>query len=378
MPRTNLVQRLLATAVVVGLAVAAAPAPAAAASFADPTAQLRGDVLLGDDVYVAPFARLLGRAHRIRVGADSNLQDSVAVTTRRGGVRLGERVILAHGSSVRGPATIGVDGSCEHEPCAAFVSFNARVDGAVVQRDAMVQALARVGPGVTIPSGRKVLPGRSVDTQAQVAGETEPVTEADREFVAAVIEVNVAFAKGYRRLARRPSDVRGIGPDPGGTDFNTKSQLPRLAGKPTRRPGFRNRVIGDVQLADDYPALRHATGARVSLRADEGEPFEIGRIGWMADETTVHALEGNSVSLGARGRFGVHSIVHGGATPFGVTGTGDDVRLGDGAVLFRSRAGDGAAIGARSLVQLTEVAAGAVVPSRTVVIGGVVAGTVEW
>ena len=241
----------------------------------------------------------------------------------------------------------------------------------------MVQGLARVGPGVTIPSGRKVLPGRSVDSQAEVATETEPVTDADREFMEGVIRVNVEFADGYGKLARDSrSNVRGIGPEP--ASLGRRAAVPRLAGRRVRRPGYRNRIIGDVRLEDTYRALLRALGSRISLRADEGQPFWIGTIARMADHVTVHALEGTTVRLGDRGRYGSRSIVHGGPTTGYVTGTGDNVRIGAGAVLFRSHAGDGAVIGERSLVQLTDLPAGAVVPPRTIMIGGVVVGSVEW
>ncbi len=59
----------------------------------------------------------------------------------------------------------------------------------------MVSAMSRVGPGVTIPSGRKTIPGKNLTTQAEVATERAPVTGADRAFMAGVIHVNVNFAE---------------------------------------------------------------------------------------------------------------------------------------------------------------------------------------
>ena len=170
--------------------------------------------------------------------------------------------------------------------------------------------------------------------------------------------------------------MRGIGPEPATKEHD--AIVPRLANKRIRRPGYRNRIIGDVRLADSYRALLRTLGSQISLRADEGQPFWIGTIARMADHATVHALEKTTVRLGDRGRYGSHSIVHGGPTTGYVTGTDDGVRIGNGAVLFRSHAGDGAVIGARSLVQLTDLPAGAVVPPNTVMIGGAVVGQVEW
>ena len=112
--------------------VCAADAPLETAAFLDPTVRVQdpASVALGHSVYVAPFAVLSSsRTARIEIGAESNVQDNVRVfgsvarraTVRaamaaadldpQSGVRLGERVILAHGSEVRGPARIGVDAS---------------------------------------------------------------------------------------------------------------------------------------------------------------------------------------------------------------------------------------------------------------------------
>ncbi len=55
---------------------------------------------------------------------------------------------------------------------------------------------------------------------------------------------------------------------------------------------------------------------RISLRADEGEPFEVGSIHRMDNGTVFHAVEGRHVSLGDDGRYGANRIVHGGANTF--------------------------------------------------------------
>ena len=348
----------------------------------DATATVTAKVALGKLVYVGPFAQLIagGNPSRtIEIGDESNVQDSVLVDAGAGAVKLGHMVILAHGSSVIGPATIGEGGACPGGApmCSSFVSFNAQVAGAKIERDAMVSALARVAPGVTIPSGRKVLAGKNVASQAEVTAETAEVTEADRAFMKGVIEVNVAFAKGYDKLGK--SAMRGINVDPGGSAFNKKRDSPTLAGRKTRDHKFRNRIIGDVRLADTKATLDEVMGVRISLRADEGEPFVLGPIASMASRTTFHALEHSGIQVGARGVYGYRSIVHGGPTDFAnQTITGADFTLGPQAVFFRSRAADNVTVGARSVVQQSDLAAGAVVPPRVVMVANEVAGTVEW
>jgi len=145
-------------------------------TFVDPTATISSNVNLGHLVYVAPFAEIKAGAlpaRAISIGNESNIQDSCVVTAEAGAVRLGDMVIVAHGATVKGPASIGMTGQCQNaSPCPSFVGFNAEVDGAIIEKDAMVSALARVGPGVTIPSGFAVVSGKNITSNAEVPAKT--------------------------------------------------------------------------------------------------------------------------------------------------------------------------------------------------------------
>jgi carbonic anhydrase/acetyltransferase-like protein (isoleucine patch superfamily) len=358
-------------------------AAATTATFVDPTARLVGrpNITLGRLVYVAPFATLKagGLLQPVRIGNESNVQDSVVVDATTGGILIGDQVILAHGATVKGPAALGMTGKCPvkgQTVCPSFVSFNAVVDGAIVQKDAMVSALARVAPGVTIPSGRRVLSGANVTSNAQVTAKSVAVTEADRLFMDGVIEVNREFAVAYTELAAaEPDAVRGIGLNPA-TAFNPLEKAPTLNGVSTVAPAFRNRIIGDVRIGNTAAQLNQVMGAQISLRADEGNPFVIGSIASMASNTTFHALENTDITVGSGGRYGYHSVVHGGGGA-GQTSAGDDLSVGDWAVLFRSSVGSGTKIGYKSLVQQANLPAGTVVPDCTVMIGTAVT-PVEW
>lgn len=356
-------------------------------SFVDPTAELTNpaNISIGDLAFVAPFARLVAgptAAGRITIGNESDVQDNVVIDATGGAITLGHQVILAHGAAVNGSARLGEDGYCPkgaHE-CPSFVGFNALVDGGILEKDAMVGHLARVGRGVRIPSGRKVLPGKNVATQAEVMAKTALVTEADREFMHGVIEVNVTFARQYTELGHEDTqNIRGINYDPGHSTFNHDRNLPTLAGQPVRDPAFRNRIIGDVQMGNTRATLDQVLGNRISLRADEGDDFRVGVITQMANETTFHALEHTHMQIADGAIFGLHSLVHGGPTPFAdVTVAGRNLRLGASSVLFRSRVGDDSFIGARTLVQQSDLPAGSVIPSNWIVIENEVFGMVEW
>lgn len=393
---------LMLSALVTGLAFAAPANASGGPTFVDPTARISGgsSVALGNLVYVGPFARLKANsrsANTITIGNESNVQDSATLDASAGPIVLGEQVIIAHGATVLGNSQIGVTGECPTAPtsvapeahCPSFVSFNAEVDGAIIQRDAMVQALSRVGPGVTIPSGYKTKLGVNITSQAEVSSKTEPVVDTDREFMAGVIHVNIAFAEEYAALAQaNPTSVQGVNKDPD-TAFNPGEDVPVLGGVATIAPGFRNRIIGDLVMADSLEALDEVMGAHISLRADEGDGWEIGTVAAMGNHITFHALEHTHLHLGDEGVYGQRSIVHGGATDFNgnkstsdhgenETISGDNFVLGSESVFFRSHAGDNVTIGNRSLVVGTVLGAGADVRSNTVIVGGQRYGAVEW
>jgi carbonic anhydrase/acetyltransferase-like protein (isoleucine patch superfamily) len=241
-----------------------------------------------------------------------------------------------------------------------------------------------------------VLPGKNVTKQSEAddpaLGKVRPVTAADREFNAAVVEVNTGLAREYARLARQnPAAVRGINFDPGGNEFNEVRDLPtvesdRCTGPEVRRPRFRNRIIGDVCFEDSLRGLDRKLGKHIALRADEGGPFAIGTIAKMDDRVIFHALEHSDLHVGDRVRYGRSVIVHGGGRPSidpatglaAQTVIGNDVTLNDHAIVFRSLVRNNVVIGTRSLVVGSELRAGQRIGDRTVYANDEVAGRVEW
>jgi carbonic anhydrase/acetyltransferase-like protein (isoleucine patch superfamily) len=368
------------------LALAAVPAlfsgGGKAASFVDPTAQVRGRVELGHEVFVAPFARLDGSKNPIAVGDEADVQDSVVVDAADGPITINGKAILAHGATVKGGTKIGVGGECYGGPgtqvCPSFVGFNAEVDGAIIEKNAMVGHLARVARGVTIPSGRKVKAGVNVKNDGEVAGKTEEVTKGDRDFMEEVVEVNVGFAQGYAKLAEESRDnVLGI-------NYSTDRHLPTLDGEPQRAiPKFRNRIVGNIKINDKLQQLDRVMDSEVSLRADEGQPFEVDSIEHISENATFHALVHSQLHLGAKGKYGFHSLVHGGEVPMdkadaSATATGNNVTLGAYSVFFRSTIGDNSVIGEKSLVQDSRLPANTIVPPREIWVNGKFERKVEW
>ena len=356
------------------------------ATFIDPTATILNadNVRLSKHIYIAPFVAISpgSQATGVTIGEKSNLQDNVVLNGS--GIALGDEVILAHGARVNGPAKIG------HEAVAgahnaAFIGFNSLVDRGNVEPDAMVLHLARVAPGITVHAGKVVLSGKNVTTQAQAddpaLGKVIPITDALRVFMDGVLHVNETFAREYTNLYyNNPSNVKGINYDPsdGGAlpSFNPTRDLPTLAGVGTRDPNYRNRIIGNVVMRDSKDDLSDTdlVGSRISLRADEGEPFHVGEIARMNDRTTFHALEHTGIQLHDDITYGMRSIVHGGASaatvnnPHSETTVGDHSKIGNYAVVFRSTLGHNVMIGCGSLVDGATLADDTVIPARTIVI----------
>jgi len=349
-------------------------------TFVDPTATLEcketthKPCKFGSKVYIGPFANLRTPAGRstdppsIDIGNDSNVQDNTLLdATNNRPITLGENVIIAHGAHVFGGARIGVDGSCEKggSVCASFVGFNSDIaEGAVVERDAMVMHLARVGPNVTIPSGKVVRPGMNVTDNLQIPHKTRDINDLDRKFMADVIKVNVDLADGYIKLQQdRESDVHGINFNPS-TDLNPTKYLPLVDGTRTSKPENPNRVIGNVTIAgSSIPTVR----MNVAVRADEGTPFELGAGVTLENSTTFHALEHTKLVLGTGGHYLSGSIVHGGPSNNATTSVGNNFVLGTNSVFFDSTAGDNCKVSEMSLVMGVNLPANTTVRANRVV-----------
>ena len=351
-------------------------------SFVDPTARMQGVVVLGGSVYIAPFSRLSLGGSQLLVGNKSDIQDNVTIEADTGReVRMGAQTILAHGCTVVGPTTFG---SSDGAP--TFVGFNARVEGATMEPRSMVAARARLGPGLVLHSGKKVLPGRNVTTQQEAddtsLGKVADMVPADDTFMQGVLTVNIDLAHGYHDMALvDPSAVSGVGPDPV-TNLHPQQFTPTFAGQQVKAPNFANRIIGDIHFGDAFLSFVNGLGQRNSLRADEGGPFAFGSGLRIADEVTVHALEHSEINVGANCQFGFHSVIHGGedlnAPSPKITTLGNNIQVESGAVVFRSTLGDNCVIGAGALVDSCTLTAGTVVAPNTILIGNVNQGTITW
>lgn len=185
-----------------------------ATTFVDPYAAVIGNVKLGENVYVAPFASVRGdEGQPIYVGSNTNIQDGVilhALETEEDGkpveknlyevngqkyaVYVGDHVSLAHQSQVHGPAVVGDE---------TFIGMQALVFKAKVGSKCVVEPGAKVLNGVVVSDGRYVPAGSVITTQEQA--DKLPVIDENysmKDLNKGVLHVNEQLAEKYLEVVK--------------------------------------------------------------------------------------------------------------------------------------------------------------------------------
>jgi carbonic anhydrase/acetyltransferase-like protein (isoleucine patch superfamily) len=120
--------------------------------YIDPAAVVIGDVEIGDDASLWPFAVARGDVNYVRIGARTNIQDGAVLHVTHDGeytpggfpLIIGDDVTIGHGAIVH---------ACTVED-ACLIGMNATVlDGVVVSRHSMIGAGAVVTPGKIVGEG---------------------------------------------------------------------------------------------------------------------------------------------------------------------------------------------------------------------------------
>lgn len=120
--------------------------------YVDPTAVVIGDVQIGEDSSVWPYAILRGDMHRIRVGARTSIQDGSVLHITHASpfnpegypLTLGDDVTVGHSVNLHG-CTIGNR---------ILIGIGSTIlDGAVVEDDVVIGAGSLVPPGKRLESG---------------------------------------------------------------------------------------------------------------------------------------------------------------------------------------------------------------------------------
>lgn len=151
--------------------------------FLAPSAEVAGDVEVGDDASFWFHTAARGDVNRIRIGARTNVQDGTVlhVTHETHSLTIGAGVVIGHAAVLHG---------CTVED-GALVGIGARVlDGAVIETGAQVGAGAVVSPGTRIPAHHLALgvPARVV----------RPLSDRERAAIPEIAERYVRLKETYR------------------------------------------------------------------------------------------------------------------------------------------------------------------------------------
>ncbi len=310
---------------------------ASTATFIDPS----DNIISGNRIrvrnkdYIAPNVTLNASKGLILIGSSSTIQDNATLIANPNnqsqltGIVIGDNVVIGDGAVIKGPSAIGARGGA-----ATSIGANALIDGAIIEPGAFVGALARVGPGVVVPTGYRVLPGANVTSDAQASdptlGKVVKVTSSDTSASNATKEIanSTLLATGYTTLYQGNSatggaasagpipsaisasgsttyfgalnTVLGASSEPGSktVPFEPASGTPTFLASdgtqksllPNHSYQFKGRFIGGVSVLDQGPhVVEAALGKHDTVRADEGQPIKIGSIAQLGNSVSIHS-----------------------------------------------------------------------------------------
>ena len=160
--------------------------------YIDPSAQVIGDVTLGEDVSVWMNAVIRGDVHSIRIGARSNVQDCVVLHGMRHlhPVSIGEMVTLGHNATLHG---------CRIDDT-VLVGI-----GAIVLNGAHIGEGSILAAGTVVPE-QTIIPPRSL--VAGVPGRIRRSLEAaEIDGIAQYARNYLGYAAAYRAEALRVGEL---------------------------------------------------------------------------------------------------------------------------------------------------------------------------
>jgi carbonic anhydrase/acetyltransferase-like protein (isoleucine patch superfamily) len=387
--------------------------PAKKASYIDPTVAITGgnSIVIGFQNFIGPYATLDGRSGAIKIGNGSDVLDNASIVANPGGRRntsevlIGGSVVIGFGATIEGPSTIG---SFEDNSKPISIGANAVIDGATIAPGAIVSPLARVGRGVTVPSGYRVLPGADVSTNAQASnpslGMVVPVTPADIATIEKTLSENKSLAAGYTTLYQGNSATgvnpgadpsvsginqgnlsailgAGLEPGPSSASFEPSRSSPAFI-SPHRGlvmavlNTFPGRLTGKVTInMRAWQAALHL-GRANAIRADQGQPIAIDSIDRTGRHVSINSPLGGQLTIGRKLRAGVGAVILGG--PSFQVKIGDNVVIGSRAVVDRTSLGSGSSVGRAAYLLESTFPANSVIPPKAIYIHNKLAGYVQW
>ncbi len=169
----------------------------AESAFVDTTAIICGKVIVGENVFIGPYAVIRadevnaeGGMEPIIIGANSNIQDGVVIHSKSGGlVKIGEYTSIAHRSIVHGPCIVG-----DH----VFIGFNSVLFNCVVGSRSVVRHNSVI-EGCEVPEGFYIPSTTNIHSNSDLS-QIKSVPPAAMDFSEDVARTNIDLVKGYKKL----------------------------------------------------------------------------------------------------------------------------------------------------------------------------------
>lgn len=374
-------------------------------AFIHPRAVVIGDCEIGDRVMMSPTAVCRGdEGTPIRVGEATNLQDNIIlhalyeenegekvdgrVFTEDGEqlnaddprfddgyvIWIGDRVSVAHGSQVHGPAWVGND---------TFIGMETMIFNARIGNNVAIGVGSTITNGVSIPDGKYVPPGSVIVTQDQADELGERIGSPYEGINEAVVFVNERFSESYTDDYPTTDIARNLYHSVG-TVFSARGIWPMIGESATIHPFAV--VLGDCILGEQVMMSPFAV-----CRGDEGTPIRVGNGTNLQDGIILHALyqerdgervEGRVFSADGE-RLAIDdpawedgyviwigndvSVAHG-SQVHGPAWVGNDTFIGMEVMIFNAKVGNNVAIGVGSTITGgVEIPDGRYVPPGSVI-----------
>jgi carbonic anhydrase/acetyltransferase-like protein (isoleucine patch superfamily) len=386
--------------------------PSKKATFIDPSVLIKNGntVVISYQSYIAPYATLNATGGAIKIGNSSDVLDNAVIIANPNHqfqapqVLIGDQVSIGYGARILGPSTIG-----GYLGAAKPTAIGARavIEGATIQPGVIVSPLARVGPGVTVPSGFLVLPGMNVTTNDAASnpklGMVVSVTSTDTSTVKQILSLSKSLATGYSQLyqgssATGPnpganpslgginngnlSTILGVSQEPGpsSVSIEPKKSAPQFATPRGKLVGsllfnFPARITGLVKFNMRAGQLAQHLGRANAIRADEGQPITIRSIARTGRSVTINSPLGGTLSIGRNFRAATGAVILSGLNVNAKIG--NDVTIGAGAVVDRTSLGAGSTVGQGAYLSNSSFPAGTVIPDKAIYLNNQFQGYVQ-
>lgn len=121
-------------------------------TYLDEAAVIIGNVIIGDDSSIWPFASIRGDVHQIKIGDRTNIQDCSVLHATHAGEYAPNGFSLQLGNEITVGHHVTLHGCTLHDRC--LIGMGSIVlDNVVVESDVMVGAGSLVPPGKVLTSG---------------------------------------------------------------------------------------------------------------------------------------------------------------------------------------------------------------------------------